>query len=40
MLKAILCGYSDVYVLVTVAITITRAEANASAKQGDEKINQ
>ena len=37
MLKSILCDYSDAYILVKGAITITGPEADAAARQADER---
>ena len=37
MLKSSLCDYSDEYILVKGAITITGAGANAAARQADER---
>ena len=37
MLKSSLCDYSDVYILVKGRITITRAGADAAARQADER---
>ena len=37
MLKSSLCNYSDAYILVKGRITITGAEADATARQGDER---
>ena len=38
MLRSILCGYSDTYILVNRIITITGAGANDNAKQIDKKV--
>lgn len=37
MLKSSFCGYSDLYILVNGAITITWAGADAVAKQVDKR---
>ena len=37
MLKSSLCDYSDAYILVKGTITITRAGADAAARQADER---
>ena len=37
MLKSSLCNYSDAYILVKGAITISGAGANADARQKDER---
>ena len=37
MLKSSLCDYSDAYILVKGAITITGAGADAGARQADER---
>ena len=37
MLKSSLCDYSDAYILVKGAITVTGAGANAAARQADER---
>ena len=37
MLKSSLCDYSDAYILVKGRITITRAGADAAARQADER---
>ena len=40
MLKSILCDYSDIYILVNGTITLIRAEADATAQQGDKRNKQ
>ena len=37
MLKSSLCDYGDTYILVKGTITITRARADAAARQADER---
>ena len=37
MLKSSLCDYSDAYILVKGSITIDGAEADATARQADER---
>ena len=37
MLKSSLCDYSDAYIIVRGTITITRAGADAAARQADER---
>ena len=37
MLKSSLCDYSHAYILVKEIITITGAEADAAARQADER---
>ena len=37
MVKSSLCDYSDAFVLVKGKITITGAEADAAARQADER---
>ena len=37
MIKSSLCDYSDAYIVVKGRITFTRAEANADARQADER---
>ena len=37
MLKSSLCDHSDAYILVKVKLTITGAEADAEAKQANER---
>ena len=37
MLRSNLCGYADSYILVKGTITITRAGANADARNADER---
>ena len=40
MLKSNLCDYSDAYILVKRTIAITGAEADAVARQADERNKQ
>ena len=37
MLKSIVCDYKDAYIIVKGRITITGAEADATARQADER---
>ena len=40
MLKSLLCDYSDAYILAKGTIRITGAEADAAARNADERNNQ